>query len=116
MPRTKRPAVVSTADFIPFAGAADALSDPTRVHLLVLLAAGPTTVGNLVDRLSAANVEYSAIKQPTVSHHLRVLRSTGFVARQQTGRMVTYTLQAEMVFKLANELIRMAGLHAGTAS
>lgn len=107
MARTKRATAPTTEDFIPFAGALDALSDPTRVHIVTLLAAGPNSVSGLVETLSKRNGEF-AVKQPTVSHHLRVLRSAGLVSRAQVGRVVTYSIAAEYVINLANELIRIA--------
>jgi ArsR family transcriptional regulator len=56
-----------------------ALSDPTRLEILRLLAAqpGPTCVCDVVDHFHLA--------QPTISHHLKVLRESGLVRASRRG-------------------------------
>ncbi len=56
-----------------------ALSDPTRLEILRLLRgqAGPTCVCDLVDHFD--------LSQPTISHHLRVLREAGLVQGSRIG-------------------------------
>jgi len=58
---------------------ARALADDTRLALLLLLAqhGGPLCVCHLV--------EYVGVSQPTVSHHLRVLREAGLVSVERRG-------------------------------
>lgn len=56
------------------------LADPARLQLLSLIQAQPgaeACVCHLTDPLGLA--------QPTVSHHLRVLREAGLVTREQRG-------------------------------
>ena len=60
------------------------LADPTRVQMLVNLAAGPQSVGMLCDKLD--------LSQPTASHHLALLRMTGLVHRQRKGKQMFYSL------------------------
>jgi len=62
------------------ATALKALADPARLRLLSLINAQPegeACVCNLTEPLG--------LSQPTVSHHLRVLREAGLVEREQRG-------------------------------
>lgn len=61
-----------------------ALSDPTRVQILHLLAVagGPVTVG----RITAA----VGVGQSTVSHHLKILAETCFVHVERRGTSSLY--------------------------
>jgi ArsR family transcriptional regulator len=60
------------------------LADPTRLRLLSLIgAAGEACAAcDLVDPLG--------VSQPTVSHHLKVLREAGLVESEKRGRWVYY--------------------------
>ena len=60
------------------------LSDPTRVRILQRLQQRPHNVGDLCRRLGVA--------QPTVSHHLRILRGGGLIASRRAGKEVFYSL------------------------
>lgn len=62
-----------------------ALSDPTRVEILSLLARGDRCVCDLTDLLDAA--------QPRMSFHLKVLKDAGVIADRRAGRWVYYSLQ-----------------------
>jgi len=73
-----------------------ALSDPTRLRLVALLAANPTTgvcVCDLVDHVDRS--------QPTVSHHLRVLREAGLVSSDKRGVWTWYRLDGTRLGRLA---------------
>jgi DNA-binding transcriptional ArsR family regulator len=61
-----------------------ALASPMRAAIVHLLTERSRTVGQLCDALGAS--------QPLVSQHLRVLRETGLVAAERTGRSTTYSL------------------------
>jgi DNA-binding transcriptional ArsR family regulator len=63
----------------------DALGDPVRRQLLVLLSAGETSVSDLVDALRM-------VSQPAVSQHLRVLLAAGLVTVRAEGRRRLYAL------------------------
>ncbi len=60
------------------------LADPTRLRLLSLIAATGEACAacDLVDPLG--------VSQPTVSHHLKVLRTAGLVESEKRGRWVYY--------------------------
>jgi len=61
-----------------------AAADPTRLRLLVLLAGGEATVGELQEILSQS--------QPRVSRHLRLLDEAGLVTRFRDGQWAYYRL------------------------
>src|ERR1035437_3082904 len=64
-----------------------ALSDPTRLELLVRLRKGERCVCELMDTLDAA--------QSRLSFHLKVLREAGLVTDRRDGRWVYYTLNTD---------------------
>lgn len=115
MARAKRAKAQTTEDFIPLAGAFDALRDPSRVHVMALLSDGSArTVKAIVDELSKAN-KGDGLSQPTVSHHLRVLHSTGLLNRDRRGQFVWYSIEGAEVLALADQLVRWSGLAASVA-
>lgn len=71
------------------------LADPTRLRLLGMLQSGELNVSALCSRLSLA--------QPTVSHHLGLLRSVGLVNNRRDGKQVFYSLNTETVSSLQGQ-------------
>jgi DNA-binding transcriptional ArsR family regulator len=67
-----------------YAGWFKALSDPTRIRILNLLAANrdPVCVCDIV--------KHFPIGQPTISHHLKILRDTCFVHSERHGTFMYY--------------------------
>ena len=84
------------------------LADPTRILILYLLADSPRHVTELAEVLG--------VKQPTVSHHLKVLRDRGLVTATREGNTVRYTLRDRRIIQ-ALDLLRavMADILAGRA-
>lgn len=76
-----------------------ALSDPTRLDILVRLRGGERCVCDLQDDLDAA--------QSRLSFHLRVLRDAGLVTDRKDGRWVYYTAVAERIEELERTLARL---------
>jgi len=80
-------------------------ADPTRLAILRQLAGVPEPV---------CACDFSAcceVAQPTVSHHLKVLRETGWVSSERRASFVYYTLRPEAVERfrtLAGELAPVA--------
>ena len=62
----------------------EALSDPVRRRILDLLRPGELTAGALVDAL--------ALRQPSVSKHLKTLREAGLVNARIDGPRRLYSL------------------------
>ncbi|WP_315094498.1 metalloregulator ArsR/SmtB family transcription factor [uncultured Cellulomonas sp.] len=67
-----------------------ALADPLRLRALSLIAASPTGEA-CVEDVS----ELTSVSQPTVSHHLKVLRDAGLVTAQRRGTWVWYRIAPE---------------------
>jgi len=63
------------------------LADPTRVQLLGMVVDSPDSRA-LVGQLATA----LGLRQPTVSHHMRLLADEGFLEREQQGRVVWYSV------------------------
>jgi ArsR family transcriptional regulator len=70
-----------------------ALADPTRVAIVNRLAAGEACcVCDLTDAFELA--------QPTVSHHLRILRDAGLVSSERRGTFAYYWLVPEAMERM----------------
>jgi ArsR family transcriptional regulator, arsenate/arsenite/antimonite-responsive transcriptional repressor len=80
------------------AAIAKALGDPIRVQLLDVLRrhAGQVCVCELVPLFD--------VSQPTVSHHLRVLREAGLIASEKRGLWVYYYVLPGRLGRLARWL------------
>ncbi|WP_456844978.1 metalloregulator ArsR/SmtB family transcription factor [Cellulomonas sp. P5_C6] len=72
------------------ARALKALADPLRLRALSLIAASPTGEACVLD-IS----ELTAVSQPTVSHHLKVLKDVGLVTSERRGTWVWYRIAPE---------------------
>jgi ArsR family transcriptional regulator, arsenate/arsenite/antimonite-responsive transcriptional repressor len=68
-----------------------ALADPIRIRILNLLATNdqPVCVCDIV--------EHFPIGQPTISHHLKILRSSGFVLSERRGTFMYYSVNRKCV-------------------
>jgi ArsR family transcriptional regulator len=62
-----------------------ALADPVRLHLLSLITANGAAGACVCDL-----IEPSGRSQPTVSHHLKILREAGLVTTEKRGRWAWY--------------------------
>lgn len=70
----------------------DALTDPTRRHILDLLRDRPRSVNELVDLLGTS--------QPLMSKHLKVLREAGLVTVRQDAQRRWYEIRTEPLAEL----------------
>jgi ArsR family transcriptional regulator len=75
-----------------------ALSDPTRVHIVQLLRHGERCVCELMTSLDAA--------QSRLSFHLKVLKDAGLVSDRKQGRWVYYSLREEALESMRDVLGR----------
>jgi ArsR family transcriptional regulator len=73
-----------------------ALSDPTRLHLVELLADGEHCVCDLMAAVDAA--------QSRLSFHLKTLKDAGLVIDRKEGRWVHYRLRPEALQEMADAL------------
>jgi DNA-binding transcriptional ArsR family regulator len=85
----KRGEAPSEEDLEQLAGLFRLLSDRTRLNLLMLLADGERNVSTLCDSLH--------LPQPTVSHHLGLLRMSNVIGNRREGKQVFYSLNAPRV-------------------
>ena len=72
------------------AGALKALSDPLRLRMLSAIASDPRGETCVCDLAELGNVS-----QPTVSHHLRVLKDTGILTSEHRATWVWYRVAPE---------------------
>lgn len=73
-----------------------AIADPARLRVLSLILAQPggeACVCHLTGPLG--------LKQPTVSHHLKVLHAAGLVSREQRGTWAHFRVESEALTSLA---------------
>lgn len=81
-----------------------ALGDPVRLRLLSMIASragGEVCVCDLTPAFD--------LSQPTISHHLKLLRQAGLIDCERRGTWVYYWLVPEMTDRLAAILTRPAG-------
>jgi DNA-binding transcriptional ArsR family regulator len=76
------------------------LADPTRLHLLWLLAQEESDVGTLADRCAASRT--------AVSQHLAKLRLAGLVSSRRDGRHIHYSLHDGHLRRLVLEALSHA--------
>jgi ArsR family transcriptional regulator, arsenate/arsenite/antimonite-responsive transcriptional repressor len=81
------------------ASAFKALADPARLRLLSLIAAQPggACTCNLVEPLGKS--------QPTISHHLKILRAAGLVESERIGSWVWYRIVPDRLEALRGVLV-----------
>jgi ArsR family transcriptional regulator len=76
--------IVLRIDTVKFA---KALADETRQKIMALCCCQWVSVNDIVAKLDVA--------QPTVSHHLKVLKNAGLVKSERQGKNVMYTIDQE---------------------
>ncbi len=84
-------------------------ADPTRLAILRQLAGA-------VEICACDFTACCDVAQPTVSHHLKVLRETGWVSSERRGTWVWYRLRQEAVDRfgrIAGSLIAAGGATTG---
>ncbi|MCR2811740.1 metalloregulator ArsR/SmtB family transcription factor [Microbacterium sp. zg.Y1090] len=69
------------------AGALKAIADPLRLRMLSAIATDPRGEACVCDLTELANVS-----QPTISHHLKVLKETGMLLSERRGTWVYYRI------------------------
>ncbi|MEO6349123.1 MAG: metalloregulator ArsR/SmtB family transcription factor [Candidatus Limnocylindrales bacterium] len=98
MPRTTDPDVLML----------QAAADPIRLQMLRQLSLGVVCACDF-----AADAEVS---QPTISHHLRVLREAGWVTTERRGTWIYYSINPDAMkrFSQINQLIGIPPTSAAT--
>lgn len=98
MQRCCPPASVVRDDFAPEAALLKAAADPYRLTMLATLAAAPDEVC-VCDFTGAL-----PLNQPTVSHHLRILREAGLVTCERRGTWVYYRIAPDAQSRIEHVL------------
>lgn len=72
-----------------------ALSDPTRLKILILLKEREMCVSEICDEFD--------MKQPSISHHLDILKRSGLVTSDKRGREVYYKFEGDGLVKCCGD-------------
>jgi ArsR family transcriptional regulator len=74
-----------------------ALADDTRQKILQMLIEGEKCVSDIVDAFS--------MSQPTISHHLGILKQFNLVTSRKEGKQVFYAINHDNVVECCGQLI-----------
>ena len=78
---------------------AKALADPTRQEIMTLICCREMSVGDIVKSVG--------VSQPTVSHHLAILREARLVTNRSEGKHTYYSLNQGRVVVCCGNLIEV---------
>jgi ArsR family transcriptional regulator len=78
-----------------------ALGDETRQAILQMLLEGERCVGDLTECFS--------MSQPTISHHLNILKSLGLVTSRKDGKHIYYGINRDSVSECCGMLVAKFG-------
>ncbi len=78
---------------------AKAIADETRQEIMASLCCGWLCVGDVVEAL------HGRVSQPTVSHHLSILREADLVQTRREGKQVFYALNQAKVADCCGQLM-----------
>ena len=93
--------VASSVDF------AKALADPTRQKIMELCCCSWMNVGDIAKSVG--------VSQPTVSHHLAILRGAALVEVRNEGKHSYYTIDQERMALCCGQLIEVFAPESKTA-
>jgi DNA-binding transcriptional ArsR family regulator len=74
-----------------------ALADDTRQQILVLLQDGEKNVGDIVAAFD--------LSQPSISHHLGILKQLKLVTSRKEGKLVYYDLNRDNIVECCGQLM-----------
>jgi ArsR family transcriptional regulator len=80
---------------------AKAIADETRQKIMSECCCCWLSVNEIVEKLHASQ----RISQPTVSHHLAILRDAGLVNIREEGKQTFYTLNQENIVMCCGQLM-----------
>ena len=87
---------------------AKALADGTRQKIMELTCCQWLNVGQIVDAVG--------VSQPTVSHHLAILKEAGLVETRSEGKHTFYTLNQKRVATCCGQIIEIFAPETETAA
>jgi DNA-binding transcriptional ArsR family regulator len=85
---------VMTIDCVEFC---KALADDTRQRILTMLLEGEKCVSDIVAEFD--------MSQPTISHHLGILKQFNLVTSRKEGKQVFYTINQDNVVECCGQLV-----------
>jgi len=74
-----------------------AMADEMRQRILALVREGEMSVSEIQERLP--------VTQPTISHHLAILRRANLVSRRRIGKQVMYRINPACVTECCSEIL-----------
>jgi len=101
MPTIKAPDLTELAEQF------KALADPSRLRILELLKRPKASCCSIGKRggMCACDIESELeLSQPTISHHMKVLREAGLVEAEKIGQWMWYRRNEERLRELASAL------------
>jgi DNA-binding transcriptional ArsR family regulator len=104
MSLSSSPAVSEFTEVVPLARVFAGISEPARLHILLLLLDGEYNVSELVSR--------TGISQGRTSIHLQCLRHCGFVESERRGKFVYYRVRDGRVRELIQRAQEFAADHS----
>ena len=87
---------------------AKAIADPTRQQIMQLTCCTWLSVNEIVSSVG--------VSQPTVSHHLSVLKTEGLVKKRTEGKHIYYSLNQEKIANCCNQLIQVFAPESNSAN
>ena len=84
---------------------AKAMADETRQRILSLLQQGEMNEGDIVSHFN--------LTQPTISHHLSLLRNANLVTARHDGRYVFYSANPACVTECCGEILSRFKIQRG---
>ena len=76
-----------------------ALSDETRQCILRMLEGGPMCVSEIAKKFQ--------VSQPTVSHHLDILKRSGLVVSKRKGQNIYYSMKKDRFVDCCSDFLSM---------
>lgn len=97
-PLVREPLTAAEADQM--AATMKALADPTRLRLLSIVAASEDAEACVCDLIKPVG-----LSQSTVSHHLKILTTAGFLTRSKRGTWAYFTLVPGALDRVSHLLV-----------
>jgi len=85
--------------FEEYSGKLKSLSDPTRLKILYLLSDGELCVCEIIGALDKP--------QSSISHHLNILKKSGFIKGRKDGVWIHYSLTSPKITDIVKGLIEL---------
>jgi DNA-binding transcriptional ArsR family regulator len=79
-----------------------AIADPTRRAILVLLAAQTMTAGAIAEKFEAA--------RPTISRHMQILNACELITAKQQGREIYYEIKVDKMKEIEQWLAQFRAI------